>query len=125
MWFRVVQNLVLDVLLGMFFIDGCIRVIFQSGQEVVPWHSRLVSVIPSSPAVGLLFSDVSVSNVQLAHAAKSIEGSNDKDEKQLHLFRVSIQTVIPPFMEAAGSVRCNGQGLLLVETPFSIINGDV
>lgn len=120
-WFGVVDNLAVDVLLGTSFIDLCIQGLFPGEQKVVPLHFHLVSMLSYFPTASLLFSDVSISNLQYDHAAKSINRGNDKDEEELHLCRVSHQIVISPFTQAAVGVRIYGQSLLLGATHPNIV----
>lgn len=96
-WFRVVENLTVDVLLGSFFIYRCIGGIFQSEHKVVPWHSHTLSVIASSQTVRSLFSDTSVLSVGLTHAAISNDVNQDEEEERFHLFGVFSQIKILPF----------------------------
>lgn len=50
-WFGVVESLAVNVLLGMSFIDRCIRGIFPSVPKIVRWHSRPVAIISSKISV--------------------------------------------------------------------------
>lgn len=119
-WFRVFENFVGDVLLGKSFTDRCIRSIFASERKVVLWTSRKASIQASLRTMSLIFLETCVQNVEMAHAAKSIEVNIDEEEKVFDLCRVSVQTKIPPFPQTAVSVRCQWEVHLLVEKHFSI-----
>lgn len=60
--------------------------------------------------------DISVSNVQLSHAAKSGELNNYREEEEHPLGRVSRQIFSPPFTQATVGVKCYGQGLVLLKS---------
>lgn len=44
-WFGIVPNLAVGMLLGTYFLVHCIRGIFQVEGKVVPWHSHPVAII--------------------------------------------------------------------------------
>lgn len=66
-----------DVLLSTSFTDSGIPGILPSERKVESWHSRPVSILPSSATVSSLFSDTFVLNAQSTHAAKPSEVNND------------------------------------------------
>lgn len=53
LWFGVVENLVVDVLLGTSFIDRYIHGIFHSKREVAPWNSLSAPILIGNRAVDL------------------------------------------------------------------------
>lgn len=120
-WLVVVKNLGVDLLSGTFLINCCIWPTFPSKRKLIPWLSRLVPILSSSPTVRSLFSDVSVSTVPSDHATKSSQGSSNKDEGELHLRCLSRQNMISLYSQAPISVRCYGKGPTLVETHPKIV----
>lgn len=50
-WFRIVQNHAVDLLIGVSFIDQVIRRIFFTDQKILPWRSRPVAIISTKRAI--------------------------------------------------------------------------
>lgn len=77
-WFRIVENLAVDALLGMCFINNSTGGISQSERKLIPFQSLLVWILSSFSSESSWFSDISVLNVESSHAFKGIDVNNDK-----------------------------------------------
>lgn len=120
-WFRFVDNLALDVLLGTSFIDCFIWGLFSSESMVVSWHSPPMMILWSLQTVSALFADTAILNGEWTTAAKSNDVDYEEEEEEFHLCWLSRQIKITSLTQAEISFKCQEEGLLLVETSLNTI----
>lgn len=84
-WFRVVDNISIDVVLGPSFIDCCIADVFQTEQKVVPWQSLSALTLFCLRMESFLFSETYILKVKSAHASKWNGVYHSKGEEEFHL----------------------------------------
>lgn len=107
-WFGVVENLVIDVLLGTSFMYRCIRRIFPSEQKIVSLHSRPLANISTQRIVNTITADTEENNVH------TIADHGISSEK--HYFcRVARQVTVTAYSHAAVLVSCLGAVLMTIE----------
>lgn len=119
-WFIVVHNLAVDVLAGTCFIDCYIWSIFPSECNVVPCHSRTVSMLSLSPTVSSFFS-MPLSRMYCVPTPWSLAGKITTTKRELYPCIIFRQIVIPPSSQGTVSFRCFSHGVLLVETHPCIV----
>lgn len=113
--FGVAENLSVDVLFDISFVDHYIRRVFQGKREIVPGNLRPESISFLFSTVSWFSSKIYVLNVQLFPLVKSNDVGNDKQEKEVIIYRGSRRIKISPFMQPPVRVRCYEQALPLVE----------
>lgn len=107
-WFGTVEDLAVDVLLGMSFIERCVRGILPTERKIVSWHSSPVAIILTKTAIDYLHSEYAVFNV-------NTNSLDDASSDELNLCRVARQVTLPANTHVAVFVSCQGFGVMNIE----------
>lgn len=113
-WFKIFENLSIDVLLRTTFIGRCTHRIFRVEQKIVPWHSKPVEIISTNNAINLTNADNSVFSVN-NHSRK------DASSKEFNLRRVARQVRMLENKQAAVLVSCQSFGTMTIEIHGNVI----
>ena len=110
-WFGVVENLAVPVLLGTSYIDRFVQGIFPQERKVVPNDSRPVAILSSfavDPTTNMVIDEDEVLTVD----ENTIPNKVSRDV----LIRVAKQTTLPPMSETIVTVTTKGAGLMLLSS---------
>lgn len=114
-WLDVVENLAVHVLLGISFIDGCIRGILLSERKVVPWLSQRLAIVSSIPTISSLSVNMTTINVETSPQQATAHGLLDKEEEESFPCRIARLITVHALSHAAVPVTCQELGLMIVE----------
>lgn len=106
-WCSVVENLVIDVLHRLSFINKCIRGIFSTERKGVPVYSLPVATISTLPRVTSLLSNMEHPTVACAF--------NEKAKRETLPCRVASSVTVPPSTQVAISVKSEAAGLAMIK----------